>query len=144
MNETDKASARKKSGNYFFDKKDFHRAARCYADGIKLAESPSGFPGENAPLGAVYIDCLNNLAACHLGTKDYTKAKEACIRLISTSLTIIALQCLIDCALWEGFLNALLPTQRVCLGPLGPPGECICEYQSSLCTLSVVLSFIFL
>jgi hypothetical protein len=28
------------------------------------------------------VDCLNNLAACHLGNKDPFKAREACIKVL--------------------------------------------------------------
>ena len=112
----EKVELRKSAGNNFFAYLEYSKAARCYSNGVKLAEkyftnrldgqgptssvesmlnsqrqqiqradsdvSPAEYSGEELELMQVYIDCLNNLAACYLSMQEYAKARDACIRIL--------------------------------------------------------------
>lgn len=75
----------------WFSYGDFTKAARCFSQGGKTGDSqlqlltqlddtPTGKAGKQ--LLSLYLDCLNNLAACHLNLNDPFKARETCIRVL--------------------------------------------------------------
>jgi hypothetical protein len=70
---------------------DFIKAGRCFSQGGKtgdgqlqqlsqLDDTPTGRLGRE--LFNVYLDCLNNLSACHLNMNDPFKARESCIQVL--------------------------------------------------------------
>ncbi|CAE7387808.1 Fkbp59, partial [Symbiodinium microadriaticum] len=84
-------AVKKENGNRWFAYGDFLRAGRCFSQGGKASESiltnvdhlddtPQGRSAKK--LLQLYLDCINNLAACHLSNKDPFKAREACIKVI--------------------------------------------------------------
>mmetsp|Transcript_55 Transcript_55/g.105 ORF Transcript_55/g.105 Transcript_55/m.105 type:complete len:443 (-) Transcript_55:73-1401(-) len=84
-------SIKKESGNRWFSYGDFMRAGRNFSQGGKAAETLLGNmdslddteDGQMARnLFKLYVDCLNNLAACHLSVDDSFKAREACIKVL--------------------------------------------------------------
>ena len=104
----EKVSLRKQVGNYYFSRTDFNKAARCYSNGVKLTEhhfsnrldgvAPDApveqllgsqeasqsreYNDEEKELLKLYVDTLNNLAACFLSLQQYLKAREACVRIL--------------------------------------------------------------
>jgi tetratricopeptide (TPR) repeat protein len=85
---------RKECGNRWYLYQDYPRAAKAYSHGTKIAHdyfnSTKGSPDEveyrieklDEPLLTAYITCLNNLAACHLSTGEFLKAKDMCIKIL--------------------------------------------------------------
>jgi tetratricopeptide (TPR) repeat protein len=85
-------AVRKENGNRWFAYGDFTKAGRCFSQGGKtgdgqldllsqqLDDSPTGRAGRE--LLGLYLDCLNNLSACHLNMGDPFKARESCIRVL--------------------------------------------------------------
>ena len=75
---------RKECGNRWFSYNDFIKAAHAYSKGVKIAEA--NLTDENDSnhdiIQALYVACLNNLAACHLSAAQFSKAKEICIRVL--------------------------------------------------------------
>eukprot|EP01034_Spumella_vulgaris_P030809 gene30809-38079_t len=77
-------------------RQDFARAARAYSNGTRLADNYfksvsktdiEQDTGESIdPLDltvvAVYVACLNNLAACHISMGEFLKAKDMCIKVL--------------------------------------------------------------
>lgn len=70
---------------------DYIKAARCFSQGGKIgdAQLQQFSQIDDTPTGRsvkelfnLYLDCLNNLAACHLNMNDPFKAREACIRVL--------------------------------------------------------------
>ena len=80
----DAITLRKECGNRWFSYNDFNKAGLSYTKGIKLAESGINEDNETNQdtIQSLYIACLNNLAACHLSTAQFSKAKEICIRVL--------------------------------------------------------------
>lgn len=85
-------ATRKEAGNRWFAGGDFLRAGRCFTKGAQAAEkhlpslvkpSPGDIQSDNYnSIAQLYLDCLNNLGACHLNMKDPFKAREACIKVL--------------------------------------------------------------
>mmetsp|Transcript_20844 Transcript_20844/g.35107 ORF Transcript_20844/g.35107 Transcript_20844/m.35107 type:complete len:461 (+) Transcript_20844:124-1506(+) len=85
-------ATRKEAGNRWFACGDFMRAGRCFTKGAQASEKNlptlvTSTPGEPQSalyltVAQLYLDCLNNLAACHLSLKDPFKAREACIKVL--------------------------------------------------------------
>lgn len=79
------ALLRKDAGNNWFKFGEYARAGRAYSEGVELAEgAPTGDPSGEvaAELRRVRRDCLNNLAAAHLGSGEMLKARATCIRVL--------------------------------------------------------------
>lgn len=79
----------------WFRYSNFTRAARCFSQGAQKSEksftASSEESSENVQLDKIllklYIDCLNNLAACHLSLNDPYKTREACIKVLEVNPT---------------------------------------------------------
>ena len=78
----DAITLRKECGNRWFSYNDFNKAGFSYSKGIKLAECALNNETNQDKIQSLYIACLNNLAACHLSTAQFSKAKEICIRVL--------------------------------------------------------------
>jgi tetratricopeptide (TPR) repeat protein len=114
MSISDKLKNRKSAGNRHFLFKEFVKAGKCYSNAIKFAEHyfssklDADYKNETInnvlinnsnvnehvsqssseieeDLRTLYIDCLNNIAVCFLNLKQFTKAKEACIRILEVT-----------------------------------------------------------
>jgi hypothetical protein len=75
----------------WFKYKNYTRSARCFTQGAQQSEKAFKATDENSTsdevtydkaLMKLYIDCLNNLAACHMALNDSFKAREACIKVL--------------------------------------------------------------
>lgn len=79
-------SLRKDCGNRWFGFADFSKAARSYSKGLQQVDAVLGDEGlEDDVLQAVAslrLALLTNLASCHLGNKEFAKAKEVCISVL--------------------------------------------------------------
>mmetsp|Transcript_26876 Transcript_26876/g.25739 ORF Transcript_26876/g.25739 Transcript_26876/m.25739 type:complete len:365 (+) Transcript_26876:21-1115(+) len=76
---------RKDCGNRWFSYGDYTKAKKAYYKGIQISETYLKEAPEDedySPLMEVYVTCMNNMAACYLSMKEYTKAKEICVRIL--------------------------------------------------------------
>ena len=79
----DAISLRKECGNRWFSYNEFNKAAFSYSKGVKIAETAlSDNDTNHEAIQTLYVACLNNLAACHLSTAQFSKAKEICIQVL--------------------------------------------------------------
>lgn len=85
---------RRECGNRWFSFKDYLKAGRAYSKGIQIAEATLNALGEEdrkSPLFQTinenFLSCLNNLAASYLSSKEFTKCKEVCIRVLEIQPT---------------------------------------------------------
>jgi hypothetical protein len=102
---------RKEAGNRWFSSGDYPRAAKAYSRSTQIAEgyfnSTQGsneeektveekvmekerkkqerIPVADNEIVNIYVNCLNNFAACKLGMKEYHEAKELCTKVLEFS-----------------------------------------------------------
>lgn len=77
---------RKDCGNRWFAFADYSKAGRSYSKGLQQVDAVLGAEGlEDDVLQAVAslrLALLTNLASCHLGNKEFAKAKEVCVSVL--------------------------------------------------------------
>ena len=105
---------RKEAGNRWFSYGDYQRAAKAYSRATQISEGyfnvagPTGedaadektmvekvqamenkkqerIPEEDNEIVNLYVNCLNNLAACKLAQKEFQQAKELCTKVLEFS-----------------------------------------------------------
>eukprot|EP01041_Mallomonas_annulata_P005959 gene5959-12028_t len=84
-------TSRKNAGNRWFKYSEFTKAARCYSKGAEHIEKILTDESTDIQkrLKSLFIDCLNNLAVCHISNNDFYKAKETCLKLLEIDPTNI-------------------------------------------------------
>jgi tetratricopeptide (TPR) repeat protein len=105
---------RKEAGNSWFRFRDWARAGRAYSEGAAMADAFLSAGDSEAASGRVCgarTDCMNNLAAVFLSTREYYKARDVCIKVLEAE---------------PNNVKALLRAARAALGAHEPKDASLC------------------